>query len=181
MSGLEQGLVKGAVAAADGRRPGRTDSSRGESSRGDCSRGESSRGESSRGESSRGKSSKGESWLRLGNGKSVGRKFLSLYPEFSNNESESEAVFEMKPLNPREKDEEKTDGKGKKKVDKGKAVYRDPWVNQDVSGGEQRREVEPSKFATIHPSALDALWRLTQDGQSKRKAMLRIFWVIWQT
>jgi hypothetical protein len=105
--------------------------------------------------------------------------FFSQYPILS--ELESAATFELKPLTPQEQSEEETDGKGKKKVDKGKAVYRDPWVNQEVSGGEQRREVEPSKFATIHPSALDALWRLTQDGQRKMKAKLQILWALWQT
>lgn len=107
--------------------------------------------DSSNGESSRGESSKGDSWLRSIKGKNVGRHFFSLYREPSYDGSESEAAFEMKPLTPQKGDEEKTDVKGKK-VDKGKAVYKDPWVNQDGKQG----DVEPSKFANHTSRLLEA-------------------------
>ncbi|PNP38925.1 hypothetical protein TGAMA5MH_09149 [Trichoderma gamsii] len=127
MSLSKEGMPKGAVAATDGRRQGRKDSSKGESS-------------------------KGESWLQLGKGgkeaRGTARSFFSLYRESSReeSESESEAASRMQPLTPHAGDDEKRGGKEKKKADKGKAVYRDPWVmtNPDVQV-EKKREVEPKK------------------------------------
>ncbi|KAM0512993.1 hypothetical protein ACHAPE_008353 [Trichoderma viride] len=127
MAVSKDGMSKGAVAATDGRRQEREDSPQGESS-------------------------KGESWLRRGKGgkeaRSTARNFFSLYQESSQSESEpeSEAIFQMKPLAPHEGDDEKPDGKEKKKTDKGKAVYRDPWVvaSPDVKM-EEKREVEPKE------------------------------------
>lgn len=192
MCAARQELPKGTVAATDGRRQDRKDSSRGESSKGESSKGESSKGESSKGESSKGESSKGASWLRLGKGKGEtrgrARSLFTLYRESSHEESESEAAFEMRHLTMQKEDKEKPDGKEKKKADKGKAVYRSPWVahNQEVGAEKKRREVEPSKFVTKHPSAhfknrFDVLLRLTQDGQSKTKARARVFWAPWQS
>lgn len=70
----------------------------------------------------------------------------------------------MKPLTLHEGDDEKPDGKEKKKADKGKAVYRDPWVvgSPDVKM-EEKREVEPSKFIILHLGDFEALLRLTQE------------------
>lgn len=163
MSLSKEGMPKGAVAATDGRRQGRKDSSKGESS-------------------------KGESWLQLGKGgkeaRGTARSFFSLYRESSReeSESESEAASRMQPLTPHAGDDEKRGGKEKKKADKGKAVYRDPWVmtNPDVQV-EKKREVEPSKFATIHLGAFDAFLRLTQDEQRKTKARPRVSGAPWQS
>jgi hypothetical protein len=141
----KDGMPKGAVAATDGRRQEREDSPQGESS-------------------------KGESWLRRGKGgkeaRSTARNFFALYQESSQSESEPEsgAIFQMKPLTLHEGDDEKPDGKEKKNADKGKAVYRDPWVvgSPDVKM-EEKREVEPSKFIILHLGDFEALLRLTQE------------------
>ncbi|UKZ58850.1 uncharacterized protein TrAtP1_000173 [Trichoderma atroviride] len=164
MTAAGQELSKAAVAATDGRRQSGRDSSNGESSKG-----ESSKGESPKGESSQGESSKGASWLRLGKGRGEARgtrrSLFSLYQESFYEESESEAAFEMEPLTLHIGDKEKSDDKGKKKADKGKAVYRDPWVahSQGVRVEKKRREVEPKKDEGDASDLSSALAKLRLD------------------
>ncbi|KAM0464973.1 hypothetical protein ACHAPV_001965 [Trichoderma viride] len=169
MCAARQELPKGTVAATDGRRQDRKDSSKGESSKGESSKGESSKGESSKGESSKGESSKGASWLRLGKGKGEtrgrARSLFTLYRESSHEESESEAAFEMRHLTIQKEDKEKPGGKENKKADKGKAVYRSPWVahNQEVGAEKKRREVEPKQDEGETSGLLGALAKLRLD------------------
>ncbi|KAK1245499.1 hypothetical protein MKX08_005128 [Trichoderma sp. CBMAI-0020] len=135
MTAARQELSKAAVAGTDGRQQGGKDFSN---------------GGSSKGESPEGESSKGASWLRLGKGRGdtrgMRRNLFSLYRESFSEESESEAAFEMQPL-AQYTDEEKSGGMEKKLTDKGKAVYRDPWVahNQGVGAEKKRQEVEPKQ------------------------------------
>lgn len=123
------------------------------------------------------------------------RDLLSLYEESPYEES-GVVAFEMQPMTPYEGDDENPHGKGKKKkADKGKAIYRDPWFaqNQNSREEEKRRQVEPGKFVTIPlgtyfqklvQSWKRGLLRLTQEkinGQNKTKVEFRIFSVTWQS
>jgi hypothetical protein len=144
------------------------------------------REESSRGESSKGKSSTRGPLIesrREGEPRRRAPDFFSVCRELPY-EGPSEVSLEMQPMTLCPADDEKPRSKGKKKVvDKGKAVYRDPWVFCHLDSGEEEKiqEAEPSKFVTISLGisfkklSWNLFLRLTHDEQSKTKERLRTF------